>query len=103
MAHRMIEMRTWTVTEITLVADYVGHEPDTITTPCRSLSLSPPRPKKRSGAGGSIQDSIVEPPVISAVGVDGSAIRSLTWSPNRLTFRDAITGTKESFESDGFP
>ena len=96
-------MRTWTVTEITLVADYVGHEPDSLTTPCRSLSLSPAQFKRTSGAGGSIQDSMVKPGVISAAGVDASVILSLTRSPNRLTFRDAIMGTNEiPFGSDSF-
>jgi len=94
-------MSTWNVTEITLSADYIGHEPDSVTIPCRSLSLSPPQFMEESGAGGSKQTSMVKPAVISAAGVDASVMRSLKWSPTRLTFRDTITGANE-FRIKGF-
>jgi hypothetical protein len=93
----MVAMSTWNVTEITLVANYIRGEPDTLTTPCRALSLSPPQFKEESGADGSIQRSMVKPSVMTAVGVETSVIRSLTWKPNRLTFRDAVTGKEETF------
>ncbi len=40
---------------------------------------------------------MVKPSVMTAVGVDASVIRSLTWVPNELAFRDAITGKEETF------
>ena len=94
---RVIEMSTWNVIEMTLVANYKNHKPDTLTTPCRSLSLSPPQFNQESGADGFIQRSMVKPSVMTAVGVDASVIRSLTWVPNELAFRDAITGKEETF------
>jgi hypothetical protein len=96
-ARSEIEMRTWNVTEITLVANYMNHEPDTLTTPCRSLSLSPPQFKEQSGADGFIQRSMVKPSVMTAIGVDASVIRTLMWKPNRLTFWDTITKKEETF------
>jgi hypothetical protein len=91
-------MTTWTVTEITLSADYMSQESDTLTIPCRSLSWSPPELKVRSGAGDFKLTSVVKQAVISAIGVDASIIRPLIGRAHRLTFRESITGSEETFE-----
>jgi hypothetical protein len=90
-------VKRWDLTEIRLEARYFGHESDTVTLACRSLSLVPPKFHLEHGADGSVQRSVSEPEAILAAGIDVAALQALAWQPTHLLFNEATTGEPLEF------
>ncbi len=90
---------TWTVSEITLEAHYMGGvPPDRAVLSCCSITKTPGRYVEERGADGSIQCSISEPPGLIVRGVDQAKLDTLPWKPTLLRYKDS---TGKELEAEG--
>ena len=85
------------VSEVTLEAFYLNHDPDRQTFACRSVSEMPAIYVDNTGADGSVMWSELEPPLLMVRGVDVKAVEALGWKPTGLRFKDAQTGVEKVF------
>ena len=85
------------VTEITLEAFYINHDPDRQTFECEAVSKLPGKYVDDTSADGTIMRSEIEPPALVVAGIDIGAVKALGWSPTRLVFKDAKTGEPREF------
>jgi hypothetical protein len=90
-------MATWNVEEVTLEAHYIGHAPDKLTLPCKSVSEIPGKYFDDTAADGAVQTSEIEQPSLLAKGIDLNILDAITWEPNRINFRDLRTGEVKEF------
>lgn len=90
---------TWTVSEITLEAHYMGGvPPDRAVLSCRSITKTDGRYVEEHGADDSIQRSISEPPGLIMRGVDQAKLDTLQWKPTLLRYKDS---TGKELEAGG--
>jgi hypothetical protein len=85
------------VSEITLEAFYLNHDPDRQTFACRSVSEMPGKYVDDTSADGSVMRSELEPPFLMVRGVDVKAVEAVEWKPTDLRFKDAKTGEEKVF------
>ncbi len=95
-------LERWEVTAITLIAQYMGRrEPDQLTVSCQSLSRFDAEVKTEYVTGIPQYSRVVTPAYILASGIDLTAIRNLTWTPQQLSFEDSDTGKQNEFHLIG--
>jgi pyrimidine deaminase RibD-like protein len=85
------------VSEITLEAFYLNHDPDKQSFACQSVSETQGKYVDDTSADGSVMRSELEPPLLVVRGIDVKAVEALGWKPTGLRFKDAQTGVEKVF------
>lgn len=85
------------VSEITLEAFYLNHDPDRQSFACQSVSEMQGKYVDDTSADGSVMRSELEPPLLVVRGIDVKAVEALRWKPTGLRFKDAKTGEEKVF------
>src|ERR1700677_2332201 len=95
-------MTAWNVAEISLRADYINSDSNTLTLVCQSISEVAGDYVNKLGADESVMRSEIEPPSLVAKGIDLKILDALTWTPNHISFKDARAGEQRDFLIRGY-
>jgi len=86
------------IREVTLRADYMGHvQSDQITIRCHSVVELPAVHEDAKSADGSVMRTVLEHTSLLIQGADIDQMAKISWVPNRICFRDAISNSEYEF------
>ena len=97
------QLGRWSVQSITLTARYFNHAPDELSVACKTVTLFDAHIKTECEASGAAYSRVIAQAHILATGIDPTAVRSLSWTPQELAFIDLTTNSEQRYLLTGMP
>jgi hypothetical protein len=91
------QLGRWNVQSVTLTARYFNHPPDQASLRCKTVALFDAHIETQDDAIGASYSRVASPAYVLITGIDTTAVRSLPWTPQEISFIDLATNSGQQY------